>query len=54
MSSKAMSLKGRIIQQLSLNDGLQREWDKYQKRFSYANGIRFQSVIEVLTKILEF
>lgn len=43
-----------ILQQLSVNNGLQSEWEKYQNKFTYAKDIRFENIIELLMKILEF
>ena len=42
-----------IIKQISANDDVKNMWDKYQKKFSYASDISYDSIIGVLKQLLE-
>lgn len=43
----------RIVEQISTNADVQNMWSKYQKKFSYAKDITFESIIHVLKKLLK-
>ncbi len=42
-----------IINQISANDDVKNMWDKYQKKFSYARDISYDSIMGVLKQFLE-
>lgn len=42
-----------IINQISANDDVKNMWDKYQKKFSYARDISYDSIMGVLKQLLE-
>jgi len=42
-----------IIKQISANNDLKNMWDKYQKKFSYASDISYDSIMGVLKQLLE-
>lgn len=42
-----------IIEQISSNTDLKSMWGKYQKKFSYAEGIAYEDVIEALKEIVD-
>lgn len=53
-SSKVIGEKDVIVQQLEGSIELQRTWEKYRKKFVYANDISYKQIMSVLKKCLSF
>ena len=51
-SSEIISDRAGIINQLSDSSILQTMWEKYQQKFSYAEGISYRDIIQVLQELL--
>lgn len=52
-STERIADVGGIIKQISANDDVKNMWDKYQKKFSYARDISYDSIMGVLKQLLE-
>lgn len=50
-SSDQITNKTGIINKLSENEDLIQIWEKYRKKFSYASGIQYSDIMDVLIKI---
>lgn len=51
-STSQISNSGNIIARLLESDDLRQLWSKYQKKFPYAQGITFESILEVLSNLM--
>jgi predicted nucleotidyltransferase component of viral defense system len=51
-STSQISNPENIVARLSESDDLRQLWTKYQKKFSYAQGITFESILEVLSNLM--
>ena len=50
-SSDQITNKTGIINKLSENEDLIQIWEKYRKKFSYASGIQYSDIMDVLIKM---
>lgn len=51
-SKEQIAQKTSIIEQLASSDELIQMWDKYRRKFSYADDIVYVNIMEVLRKLV--